>query len=63
MNWCIIKHKWEYLKRTHYKYRGPVKEYFKRCQRCGKAVEIHPWYDQTYRLNRISKEVRSISSY
>lgn len=55
-------HKWEYLKRIHYKYRGPVMEFFKRCQRCDKVIEMVPWSHEKTKWENRSRMVDCKSS-
>lgn len=55
-------HKWEFLKRTHYKYRGPVTEYFKRCVKCGHFEEYVPWSHEKRKWDEKCTEIASKSS-
>lgn len=56
-------HKWEYFKRIHYKYRGPVMEFFKHCTKCGKVVEITPWSHEKVIWENRSRMIDCKSSF
>jgi hypothetical protein len=55
-------HDWDYTKWIHYKYRGPVNEYGKKCKKCGVFVELFPWAKEKYKFDERSREVQSKSS-
>ena len=55
-------HKWDYIKWTHYKYRGPTIEFAKQCLRCGKFINISPWSHEKHRWEQRSREIASKSS-
>lgn len=55
-------HSWKYFSRIHYKYWGPVDEYFVCCKRCKKQKEIFPDGRKKYLIDGYCTKLKSKSS-
>jgi hypothetical protein len=55
-------HNWQYFKRIHYKYRGPIREYVKVCFDCDTVVMLDSGRHYNPRLERYCKETPDKSS-